>query len=209
MNNAQLTAITRKRYQRNSAWYDKMGRLMEKRLLPWRKRIWELATGPKILEVGIGTGRNLALVPSNFQVTGIDLTPGMLEKAQRRAAELGVQVDLQIGDVQRLTFADASFDTIIATCVFCSVPDPILGFREIKRVLKPKGKLILLEHMRSPNPVMGKFMDLINPLMVRLMGANINRRTLENIQSADLEIKESEDLDRSGMFKFIVVGKQS
>lgn len=206
MNNAQLTEITRNRYQRNSGWYDKMGLFMEKRLLPWRKRIWELAAGPKILEVGIGTGRNLPLVSANFHLTGIDLTPGMLEKAKRRAAELGVKVDLQIGDVQQLTFADASFDTIIATCVFCSVPDPILGFREIKRVLKPKGKLILLEHMRSPNPVMGKIMDLINPLMVRLMGANINRRTLENIQSAGLEIKEIKDLDRSGMFKFIVAG---
>lgn len=204
VNNAHLTEVTRNRYQRNSGWYDMMGLLQEKKFLPWRKRIWKQAVGPKILEVGMGTGRNLPLIPNNVEVTGIDLTPGMLEKAVRRASELGLKADLQIGDVQQLTFSDASFDNVVATCVFCSVPDPILGLREIKRVLKPGGRLFLLEHMRSPNPVIGKIMDILNPVVVRMMGANINRKTMENILAAGLEVEECEDLDRSGIFKFIV-----
>jgi ubiquinone/menaquinone biosynthesis C-methylase UbiE len=138
-------------------------------------------------------------------VTGIDLTPGMLNRAVRRAAELGLTADLRIGDVQQMEFDDARFDSVIATCVFCSVPEPILGFREIKRVLKPGGKLYLLEHMRSPNQRVGRIMDLLNPIMVRMMGANINRKTLDNIRSAGLKIEESTDLDKSGIFKFMVV----
>lgn len=204
INNAHLTEVTRNRYQRNSGWYDAMAPLQEKKFLPWRKKMWKLAVGPKILEVGVGTGRNLPLIPSNVEVTGIDLTPGMLEKAVRRASQLGVKIELQIGDVQQLKFADASFDNVVATCVFCSVPDPILGFREIKRVLKPGGRLFLLEHMRSPNLIIGRIMDVLNPLVVRMMGANINRKTMENILAAGLEVEKCDDLDRSGIFKFII-----
>jgi ubiquinone/menaquinone biosynthesis C-methylase UbiE len=202
---ARLTEETRRRYQRNAGWYDLMGLLSERRFLPWRKRMWGLARGPQILEVGVGTGRNLPFYPRVDIVTGIDLTPGMLNRAVRRAAELGLTADLRIGDVQQMEFDDARFDSVIATCVFCSVPEPILGFREIKRVLKPGGKLYLLEHMRSPNQRVGRIMDLLNPIMVRMMGANINRKTLDNIRSAGLKIEESTDLDKSGIFKFMVV----
>lgn len=202
-----LTEVTRNRYQRNAGWYDLMGLLAERKFLPWRKQLWALATGPRILEVGVGTGRNLPFYPKNIDITGIDLTPGMLERAIRRVSELGLTADLRLMDVQQLDFQDASFDSVVATCVFCSVPNPILGFQEIKRVLKPGGRLYLLEHMRSVNPMAGRIMDLLNPMMVQMMGANINRKTLDNIQSAGLEIEESKDLDKSGIFKFIVVGR--
>jgi ubiquinone/menaquinone biosynthesis C-methylase UbiE len=202
--NVHLTEVTRNRYQRLSGWYDMMGLLQEKKFLPWRKRMWKLAAGPRILEVGVGTGRNLPFIPRNVEMAGIDLTPGMLNKAVKRAAELELNINLQIGDVQQLTFADASFDNVVATCVFCSVPDPILGLREIKRILKPGGRLFILEHVRSPNPVIGKIMDILNPVVVRIMGANINRKTMENILAAGLEVELCEDLDKSGIFKFII-----
>jgi len=96
-------------------------------------------------------------------------------------------------DAQNLQFPEGSFDTVVATCVFCSVPDPIKGLEEIKRVCKPGGKVILLEHVRSDNPILGKIMDLLDPLTVRMIGPHINRRTVENIIKAGLRILSIED----------------
>ncbi|MES6927195.1 hypothetical protein U6X42_12275, partial [Cutibacterium acnes] len=83
---------------------------------------------------------------------------------------------------------------VVATCVFCSVPDPVQGMKEMLRVCKPEGKVLLLEHMRSENLIVGKLMDWLNPLTVRLSGANINRRTLENINKAGFIIEKNEAL---------------
>jgi len=83
---------------------------------------------------------------------------------------------------------------VFATFVFCSVPDPVAGLRELRRVCKPDGKLLLLEHMRPGNFVLGFIFDVLNPLIVRMMGANINRRTIDNILQAGWQIKVAENL---------------
>lgn len=202
----QATAVTRRRYQRIAPVYDSMQVLSERRFHDWRKRLWALVQGPSVLEVGVGTGKNMLFYPAGIAITGIDLTPGMLECADRRMQEMRLadRVTIQLGDVQRLGFPDASFDTAVATFVFCSVPDPVLGLHEMKRVVKPGGRVILLEHMRSPSPIVGRVMDLLNPLVVGIMGANINRRTVENVQKAGLELERVEDLGMGGILKLIV-----
>lgn len=202
----QATETTRRRYQRIAPVYDFMEALVEHRYLDWRQRLWSLVKENSILEVGVGTGKNMPFYPAGVSITGIDLTPGMLERARNRLQIMGLQdnVTLQLGDVQALDFPDASFDTAVAAFVFCSVPDPVLGLREMKRVIKPGGHVVLLEHMRSPNPVVAALMDLFNPLVVRMMGANINRRTVENVQKAGLELEQVEDLGMGGVFKLIV-----
>lgn len=201
------TMATRRRYQRIAALYDLMGANSEKRFGPWRAKLWSSVHAASILEVGVGTGRNMPYYPLHASVTAIDLTPAMLERAQARASEMGLsgQLTLQLGDVQSLEFASGSFDAAVATCVFCSVPDPVLGLREIKRVVRPGGQILLLEHMRSSNPVAGYLMDLLNPLVVRIAGANINRRTLDNVRRAGLEFERIEDLGMGGIIKLIVV----
>ena len=199
------TALTRARYQRISAIYDRMEGLMEKRSRPWREKVWQSVFGPRVLEVGVGTGKNMEFWPRDCKVTAIDLTPGMLEIARKRADSLHRQGDdLFLADVQHLELPSAIFDTVVATFVFCSVPDPIQGLREIGRVVRPDGHILLLEHVRIDRPVIGPLMDILAPLVVRLNGASINRRTVENVRAAGLQIDHVMDLDDMGMFKFIL-----
>ena len=200
----QETARTQARYQRIAPLYDTMEILAERRYAQWRPRLWSLVQGQKVLEVGVGTGKNLPYYPARAAIIAIDLTPGMLDRAKARASELDLNVHLQQGDVQNLNFPDKSFDTVVATFVFCSVPDPVLGLNEIARVLKPNGRLLLMEHMRSANAVLGRVMDLLDPITVRLMGPHINRRTIENVRQSPLRIASVEDMGLGGIFKLIV-----
>ena len=200
----RATALTRARYQRISRSYDRMERMMERRVRAWRREQWQLVNGARVLEVGVGTGKNVEFWPAGRKITAIDLTPGMLDIARQKVDQLKRDDDLRLGDVQRLEFASATFDTVVATFLFCSVPDPVLGLREVARVVRPGGQVLLLEHVRIDRPVIGAIMDLLAPLIVRLNGANINRRTVENVKAAGLHIERVENLDRMGMFKLIV-----
>ena len=198
------TAVTRERYQRISSIYDRMEGLMEHRFRPWREKLWQFACGPRILEVGVGTGKNMGFWPKDCKVTAIDLTPGMLDIARQRAQALNREADdLFLADVQHLNFPSGIFDTVVATFVFCSVPDPVQGLRELARVVRPDGHILLLEHVRIDRPIIGPVMDFLAPIIVRLNGANINRRTVANVGLAGLKIDHIIDLDKMGMFKLI------
>lgn len=201
------TAVTRARYQRISGLYDTMEVFAERRYSEWRSRLWSLVQGPKVLEVGVGTGKNMLYYPDGVQITAVDLTPGMLEYAQKRAAELNIDVELRLGDVQNLDFPDDTFDDVVSTFVFCSVPNPTLGLKELLRVTKPNGRLLMLEHVRAENKIAGMIMDVMNPVMVRLSGANINRRTVENVQQSGWQLEQVEDIGLKGIFKMIVARK--
>jgi ubiquinone/menaquinone biosynthesis C-methylase UbiE len=205
MNIDSATAITQARYQRISSIYDRMEGMMGKRLRPWREKTWQFVYGPRVLEVGVGTGKNIEFWPRNIRVTAVDITPGMLEIACQRARWSGRQDDdLFLADIQHLDLPSGIFNTVVATFVFCSVPDPIQGLREIGRVVRTDGHILLLEHVRIDHPVIGTFMDLMAPLVVRLNGANINRRTIAHVQAAGLKIEQVVDLDKMGMFKLII-----
>lgn len=189
----QLTLETRARYDRNARFYDLLTRGSERMLEPGRAELWRRVRGPRVLEVGVGTGRGMAYYRPELAVTAIDFSPRMLAQARQRAAREQITVDLREADVQALPFPDASFDTVIATCVFCSVPDPILGLRELRRVLVLGGQLLLLEHVLSHRPLLSRAMRLLNPLVVRLSGANINRETVENVRRAGFARLHVED----------------
>ncbi len=199
----RATAMTQARYNRIARIYDLVETMSEGRFRPWREQLWSRAQG-KILEVGVGTGKNFPYHPQGEKVTGIDLSDQMLARAQERARRLGRPVALAEGDAQALEFPDNSFDTAADTFVFCSVPDPVQGLKELNRVVRPGGRILLLEHTRIDRPVIGWMMDRLNPIIVRLWGANINRRTVENVQQAGLEIEEIEDLGPMKMVKLIV-----
>lgn len=202
---AELADQTRKRYDRMAPIYDASEAMMERFLYSrWRRRLWSDVKGPQILEVGVGTGKNMPYYPAGAHVTAIDLSEGMLSRARKRANSLSLDVDLRQMDAQALAFPSDSFETVVATFVFCSVPDPIAGLRELGRVCKPEGEIRLLEHMRGRSELVGRLMDVVNPLAVSIQGANINRRTVDNIQSAGLQIQHIVDLSVQGIFKLIV-----
>ncbi len=195
MQNTQQTELTRKRYNRNAFVYNFMEAPMEHlRFAAWRSRLRHKIDGEHALEVGVGTGKNFSYYPDETRITAIDLSTGMLARAFRRRARVGRDVDLLEMDVEHLGFPDQFFDTVFATFVFCSVPDPLAGLKELHRVCKPDGRLILLEHMRPSSFLWGPVFDVLNPLAVRMTGANINRQTMENIRQAGWQIRQEEYL---------------
>ena len=122
-----------------------------------------------VLEVGIGTGLNLPLYPRHCRLVGIDLSRQMLKKAHAKVQEYGMQnVTLSVMDASKLEFLDEYFDHVLATYVISAVPEPVRVLKEIKRVCKKKGHIVILNHLKSENPVIGAFEELVAPLCSQL-----------------------------------------
>ena len=196
----EQAGVTR-RYDRMAWLYDIYDAPME-----WmggrgrRSRLLKRASG-RVLEVGIGTGANLAHYPAGTAIVGIDASEAMLSRSADRARKHEQAVDLRQADVTRLPFADDSFDTSVSTCVFCSVADPVAGMREMGRVTKPEGRILLLEHVRPRNRLLGWLSDLLTPITRRVFGFRVNRRTEDNVRAAGLRIV---DIRRDGVWREIV-----
>jgi len=201
----KATQAARRRYNRIALAYDLMESIVERsRYSRWRQVLWSKVEGKDILEVGVGTGKNFPYYPENSDVTAIDFSEKMLSRAREKAQKQGLKVHLFQMDVQNLEFEDNTFDTVVASFVFCSVPDPVRGLMEVERVCRPGGKVVLLEHVLSANRILAWVMNLANPLVVRMIGANINRRTVENVANSGLKVEKVTDL-AAGIFKLIEV----
>jgi ubiquinone/menaquinone biosynthesis C-methylase UbiE len=148
----------------------------------------------EVLEIAVGTGRNLAHYPAGTRLTGIELAPEMLAIARRRATELGVEADLREGDAQVLEFADESFDTVIITLALCTIPDDRAAVREVRRVLRPGGRLVLLEHVRSPAAPVRAVQRILDPLSVRIEADHLVRDPLDYLGAEGFEIESVERL---------------
>lgn len=198
------TEIIKKRYNRASIFYDIMEAPMEAMALKsWRVDAMTELKG-KVLEIGVGTGKNIEYYPEDLEITAIDFSEKMLEKAKKKAVLHNKKIDLLLMDAEQMDFANDTFDTVFTTCVFCSVPDPVKGLLEIMRVCKPGGKIVMIEHVRSEKKVLGIIMDVLNPLVVNLYGANINRRTVENINKAGYNKVEVANLYNDIVKKIVI-----
>ena len=132
-------------------------------------RLLDIKRNDHVLEVGIGTGLNLPLYPTHCHITGIDLSEEMLEKAQDKVIELGlIGVTLKVMDATVMDFGDSEFDSAVATYTISAVPDPVGVLREMRRVVKPGGSIVLLNHFRSERRVVGRLEDLVSPVCTRL-----------------------------------------
>jgi ubiquinone/menaquinone biosynthesis C-methylase UbiE len=190
------TERQRRYWDRHAGSYDREMAFFE-RVLFGDGRAWvcRQATG-RVLEVAVGTGRNLAYYPDAVSLTGIDLSPAMLAVARRRAGDLGRDVDLQVGDAQALAFPDGAFDTVVCTLALCGIPDPDRAVAEMKRVLRPDGRLVLLDHVAGARWDVRALQRFLETITVRVGGEHLMRRPLVQVQAAGFQIERCERYKR-------------
>jgi ubiquinone/menaquinone biosynthesis C-methylase UbiE len=184
----------RRAWDKSAPSYDKRIAFFEKiQFGGGREWIGSRAHG-RVLEVAIGTGRNLQHYPAETTVTGIELSPAMLAIARQRAADLGRDVDLHEGDAEHLPARDASFDTVVCALGLCTIPDPAAAIGEMKRVLVPGGRLLLLDHIRSTWLPIHAAQWLVERITIPWEGEHFTRRQLPLVLAAGFQLAESERL---------------
>lgn len=190
-------------YNRYSSVYDLIfGRVFQsgREMAP---QLLDLFPGASLLEVGVGTGLSIPMLPRNIQMTGIDLSQKMLDKAEQRIQTMGFQhVTLRKMDATRLDLADNSFDRVLAAYFISTVPDPVSVVNEMKRVCRPGGYLVFLNHFLNENPVVGLFERVLSPLFYRV-GFNTDLDLHKLMASVGLEIETKEDIDFLGHWKAV------
>ena len=185
---SRLTAI----WEKHAPDYDKQMNFMDKRLFVGGREWLTARAKGRVLEVAIGTGRNLRFYPPDVDLIGVDLSRATLEIALGRLEREGRSVPLVECDGQALPFPDDSFDTVIAGLCMCNFPDPIQAVGEMKRVLKPGGSVVALDHVKSPVLPVRAVQRAINPLSVRFMGDHMTREPLEYYLHHGFEVIELE-----------------
>ena len=199
--------VKRRYYAREAEKYDQETDFWERRLFGSEHRSWACSRAVgDTLEVAIGTGLNLPHYPPGVRLTGIDLTPEMLAKAGIRARSIGREIDLQEADALNLPFDESSFDTVVCTYTLCSVPDEAQAIAEMKRVLRPEGRLILVDHVRSTVKPLYWLQWIYEFVPSRTKGEYMTRRPALHVIAAGFEI-EARDRLRAGVIERLVALK--
>jgi len=188
------------RYDRDTGFYDRF-LLADSR--PW---ICSQAEG-KVLEVAVGSGRNLPFYPQDIELTGVDLSAGMLGLGRGRAARLDRRITLCQADAQRLPFDDDLFDTLVCTLGLSSIPDPAAAVHEMHRVLRTGGRLLVLGHVGSPNRIVRMAQRRLERLSLRLAGDHQTRHIYPLIVATGFSIERRERL-RAGVIERIAATKR-
>lgn len=198
-------ARLRRRWDREAGVYDRGMAAAERRLFPdVRPRACALATGDT-LEVAIGTGLNLPHYPAAVRdghLTGVEWSPGMLAVARRRAAGLGADVDLRLGDAQHLDLPDDAYDTVVCTFSLCAIPDHRAALGEMVRVLRPGGLLVLADHVGSAVWPLWAVQALTEVVSVPLAGEHFLRRPVRWVRGAGLGV-EHHERTRAGVIEWV------
>ncbi len=192
MSSLAVDRETRRKWDEASRTYDLFTFADDRRLGPYKRQLFRKISGVTLM-VAAGTGNDFKFFPPGLAVTAIDISAKMLERAKKKAAAYAGALELREMDVCRLDFPDASFDTVVTVCTFCSVPRPIVGLRELYRVLRPGGQMLMFEHVRSGIGVLGILMDLMTPIVSRF-GPDLNRDTVGNVQIAGFRLRRVENV---------------
>jgi ubiquinone/menaquinone biosynthesis C-methylase UbiE len=190
MTEATETGRVRRLQDKAAPKYDRtMGRW--ERLLFGGGREWVCSQARgDVLEIAPGTGRNLPHYPSDVRLTAVELSPKMLEIARERAADLGREVDLRVGDAQALDFPDDSFDTVVCTFALCTIPDERQALAEAHRVLRPGGRFLWIEHVGSPARPVHAVQYLLDKVTVRLEGDHQTREPLDHLEPVGFHVEQ-------------------
>lgn len=186
-----MDTLTRRKWDAVSRNFDLLSFADDRRSGPFKRRLFSTVTG-KTLLVAAGTGNDFKFFPPGLHIVAIDISPKMLERAATKLHTYSGTIELREMDVCALDFPDDSFDTIATVCTFCSVPKPIAGLRELRRVLKPGGRILMFEHVRSAIGPLGLIQDLMTPLS-RKVGPDLNRDTVGNVQKAGFRLRRVEN----------------
>jgi ubiquinone/menaquinone biosynthesis C-methylase UbiE len=189
---SSATEPVRRHYDKSAPRYDRQIAFCERLLFGDGRRWVASQARGDVLEIAIGTGRNLRYYPDGVQLTGIELSPVMLELARGEAAKVGREADLRVGDAQQLDFADASFDTVTCTLSLCTIPDDRAAIGEMARVLRSGGRLFLLEHVRSPVVSIRAAQRILEPLFLRFEHDHLTRDPLDHLRHAGFVIDQLE-----------------
>ena len=174
------------KWDKASKCYDWVNAGVERRYGRFKRDLFEKCQG-KTLLVAAGTGLDFQFFPAGLDVTAIDFSPKMVKKAKKKAVSYEGKLKVILADVQALELPEGSFDTVVTSCTFCSVPNPVKGLKELYRVLKSDGQLFMFEHVRPGNFLLGIMVDILTPV-ARKFGPELNRRTGENIKKAGFKI---------------------
>jgi ubiquinone/menaquinone biosynthesis C-methylase UbiE len=185
--------------RRRSAYWDKQAGRYDREMNFWDRHLfgdsrpWACgrAVG-EVLEVAVGTGRNLPFYPDGTRLTGVDWSPAMLGIARRRAADLGREADLRQGDAQALDFPDASFDTVLCALGLCAIPDDRRAVTEMARVLRPGGRLLLVDHVAASASALRAVQWLYERITIPLAGEYFRRRPLTYVRELGFDVEEAE-----------------
>jgi ubiquinone/menaquinone biosynthesis C-methylase UbiE len=202
----KATARTRRLYDRYAARYDRDTGWYERLMLgSARQQVCSQAHG-RVLEVAIGTGRNLPFYPAEAALTGIDLSAVMLDAASARAKKLGIDINLCLADAQALPFLDACFDTVVCTLGLSSIPDDNTAVTQMYRVLRPGGRLLLLGHIASRYPPVRLTQFAVQWYSQRITGDRQLRRTLPLVEAAGFRV-DHRTLRRAGIIELLTASK--
>jgi ubiquinone/menaquinone biosynthesis C-methylase UbiE len=181
--------ITRNKWDKAAPTFDLMaGGGAEARWRPHKEKLFSNMDG-RILFLALGTGLDIPTFPPGQEITAIDISPKMLEQAQKRIDAYDGTIHAQVMDVHEMPFDEGSFDQIYTSCTFCSVPNPVAGLKALYRVLKPGGRLFMFEHTGSRWYPFRYMMNAMTLLSERL-GPSMNRRTVDNVRAAGFRITE-------------------
>lgn len=177
-----------RKYDRFARWYDLVEGVPELLgLRKLRRTLLEKASG-KVLEIAIGTGKNLSYYSKSTHITAVDLSAQMLGAARRRANRLGLKVDFALADAEALPFSDKSFDTVVSSLTTCTFPNPVVALKEMARVCRRDGRILLLDHGRSDRNCLARWQDRRDEPHSKQLGCHWNREPLKLAQQAGLRI---------------------